>query len=154
MSHTHFDHTGNAALFVNSTWILDADERAWAFRPEVHATPAFAPYLALEHARVKLIEADADHDVFGDGTVTIIQAPGHTPGHTVLLVKLPHTGPVLLTGDMWNTPEIRAERRGTPQALASMDKVERIAAETRARVIRHHISEDFDSLPAFPEPLR
>jgi len=44
----------------------------------------------LDHHR-----AVADHDVFGDGTVVIKFAPGHTPGHQVLSLKLANTGRVV-----------------------------------------------------------
>jgi glyoxylase-like metal-dependent hydrolase (beta-lactamase superfamily II) len=159
-SHAHGDHTGNGNLFAQSTWIVDPDERAYMFRPEARAdAQAFGAYSQLENATTRLIEGDADYDVFGDGSVTIIQTPGHTPGHTVLLVRLPNAGPVLLSGDMYHLAESR-ERRTVPrfnndraQTLASMDKVERIATETGARVIRQHVPEDFASLPAFPEAL-
>jgi len=159
-SHAHGDHTGNGNLFAASTWIVDADERAYMLRPEARAdAQAFGAYSQLENATTRLIEGDADLDVFGDGSVTIIQTPGHTPGHTVLLVRLPNAGPVLLSGDMYHLAESR-ERRTVPrfnndrtQTLASMDKVERIATETGARVIRQHVTEDFTSLPAFPAAL-
>jgi glyoxylase-like metal-dependent hydrolase (beta-lactamase superfamily II) len=159
-SHAHSDHTGNGNLFAASTWIVDVDERAYLFRPQARAdAQAFNAYNQLENANTRLIEGEADHDVFGDGSVTIIQAPGHTPGHTVLLLRLPNAGPVLLTGDMYHLALSR-ERRTVPrfnvdraQTLASIDKVERIASETGARVIRQHVEEDFSSLPAFPEAL-
>ena len=156
----HSDHTGNGNLFAASTWIVDPDERAYIFRAEARAdAQSFNSYNQLENAQTRLIEGDGDYDVFGDGSVTIIQAPGHTPGHTVLLVRLPNAGPVLLTGDMYHLAESR-ERRTVPrfntdraQTLASMDKVERIAAETSARVVRQHVQEDFNALPAFPAAL-
>jgi glyoxylase-like metal-dependent hydrolase (beta-lactamase superfamily II) len=159
-SHAHGDHTGNGNLFAASTWIVDADERAYLFRDEARADAQnFSTYDQLENAETRLIEGDGDYDVFGDGSVTIIQTPGHTPGHTVLLVRLPNAGPVLLTGDMYHLAESR-ERRTVPvfntdraQTLESMDKVERIASETGARVIRQHVQEDFDALPRFPEAL-
>lgn len=159
-SHAHGDHTGNGNLFAASTWIVDADERAYLFRDEARAdAQSFSTYDQLENAETRLIEGDGDYDVFGDGSVTIIQTPGHTPGHTVLLVRLPNAGPVLLTGDMYHLAESR-ERRTVPvfntdraQTLESMDKVERIASETGARVIRQHVQEDFDALPRFPEAL-
>ena len=154
LSHTHPDHVGNAALFTSSTWIVDVDERTWAFRPEVRRLPMFASYQGLETMRTRLLEGDGDHDVFGDGSVVVIQAPGHTPGHAVLLLRLAQAGPVLLAGDIWNTPESRAERRGTPQQLAAMDKVERILSDSRARLVRQHVGEDVDALPRFPDYLR
>jgi hypothetical protein len=61
---------------------------------------------------------------------------------------------MLLAGDIWNTPESRGERRGTPQQIAAMDKVERILADTGARLVRHHIVQDFEALRRFPAFLR
>jgi N-acyl homoserine lactone hydrolase len=159
-SHRHTDHTGNANLFAQSTWIVDADERAAMFDAEARAdTQGFANYNQLENAETRLIEGDGDHDVFGDGSVTIVQAPGHTPGHAVLLVRLPNAGAVLLTGDLWHLAESR-ERRLVPtfnvdraQTLASMDKIEALARESGALVIRQHVQEDFDAMPRFPEAL-
>jgi N-acyl homoserine lactone hydrolase len=160
ISHGHSDHTGNGNLFAASTWIVDADERAYLFRPEARAdAQSFAAYSQLENAQTTLIEGDASHDVFGDGSVVIYQTPGHTPGHTVLLVRLPNAGAVLLTGDMYHLAESR-ERRTVPrfnvdraQTLVSMDLVERLATENSALVIRQHVQEDFDALPRFPEAL-
>lgn len=158
-SHSHFDHSGNANLFAQGIWIADIDERSYMFRDEARTGEDFAAYNQLENAETRLIEGDDDYDVFGDGSVTIIQAPGHTPGHTILRVNLANAGPVLLTGDMWHLPESR-ERRLVPgfntdrvQTLASMDKIEALAAETGARVVRQHVQADFDALPQFPAAL-
>lgn len=159
-SHGHGDHVGDGNLFAHATWIVDADERAYMFRPEARAdAQSFAAYNQLENAQTHQIEGDGDYDVFGDGSVTIIQAPGHTPGHTILRVNLAHAGPVLITGDMWHLAESR-ERRLVPtfnvdraQTLASMDKIEALVTQTRARVIREHVQEDFDALPVFPQAL-
>lgn len=159
-SHMHSDHTGNGNLFAGSTWIVDVDERTRMFDADHRADPRdFNNYNELENAETRLIEGDGDHDVFGDGSVTIVQAPGHTPGHTILRVNLVNAGVVLLTGDMWHLTESR-ERRTVPrfntdraQTLASMDKVEALAVQTNARIIRQHVREDFASLPRFPAAL-
>jgi len=159
-SHMHTDHTGNGNLFAGSTWIVDPDERAAMFSDAARADErGFATYNQLENAQTRLIEGDADLDVFGDGSVVIIQAPGHTPGHAVLLVRFANAEPVMLTGDMYHLAESR-ERRLVPrfnvdraQTLASMDKVEAAATQAGARVIRQHVEEDFASLPTFPAAL-
>ncbi|WP_232536893.1 N-acyl homoserine lactonase family protein [Cystobacter fuscus] len=158
-SHMHFDHAGNANLFASATWIVDADERAAAFSDAARERGELAAYSALEHANTVRLEGDGAHDVFGDGIVTIHPAPGHTPGHTVLLVKTAKAGAVLLTGDLWHLRESR-ERRLVPsfntsreQTLESMRRVEALAKASGARVIRQHVPEDFTALPAFPAPL-
>lgn len=159
VSHSHFDHLGNAALFDKATWIVDTDERAYMFRDEARQSEEFAMYAPLENFETRLIEGDGDHDVFGDGRVVIVQTPGHTPGHTILRLELENAGTVLLTGDMWHLAESR-EGRAVPsfntdreQTLASMDKIEALAAETNARVVRQHVPDDYETLPAFPEAL-
>lgn len=157
ISHGHWDHSGSAGLFGRSTWIVNPDERAAMFDDESRATQSMDDYGALESADTVLITDD--HDVFGDGSVQIIQAPGHTPGHTVLLVRLADTGPILLSGDLWHLAESRAERRVPPfntdraQTLASMDKVEAIVRSTGARVVIQHEADDIAALPRFPDYL-
>ncbi|MGE3251165.1 MAG: N-acyl homoserine lactonase family protein [Hyphomonadaceae bacterium] len=160
VSHSHVDHIGNGGLFAQSTWIVDPDERAHAFRDAARAdTESFSFYSALENAQTRLIEGDAPHDVFGDGSVQIVPTPGHTPGHTILQLRLANAGVVLLTGDMWHLAESREGRRvprfnvNREQTLASMDRIEAIAAATNARVVREHVPEDFEALPAFPAYL-
>lgn len=61
------------------------------FDEENRSSPSMDDYGVLEGAATCLITND--HDVFDDGSVTIIQAPGHTPGHVVLLVRLAEPGP-------------------------------------------------------------
>ena len=156
MSHSHFDHTGNANLFANGPkWIVDASEREWMFNagPETGLTQ-LNTYDKLQDQEPLLI--DQDHDVFGDGSVTIIRTPGHTPGHLALLVKLPNAGNLLLTGDLYHMPESREFKRvpafntSPEQTLASMDKFEALAEQYNAKVIIQHSREDVQSLPAFP----
>jgi N-acyl homoserine lactone hydrolase len=157
VSHSHFDHLGEGNLFAPAaTWIVDKDERDWMFRPDGRKAIGFNNYAQLETAKTKLVEGDGDYDVFGDGSVTMVQTPGHTPGHMVLLVKTKGSGNFLLAGDMWHLAQAR-EKRTIPtsntdreQTLKSMDKVEALAKATNAKVIRQHVPEDFAALPKFP----
>jgi glyoxylase-like metal-dependent hydrolase (beta-lactamase superfamily II) len=99
ISHLHFDHIGNGAYFKHVKTLLQLAEWAAANRPgeknigyDNKATYQFKEY-------EKLILLAGDHDVFGDGLVTLISAPGHTEGHQVLVIKLREYGPVILSGD-------------------------------------------------------
>ena len=158
-SHKHADHTGNGNLFASSTWLVDKNERDAMFSAADRADKrSFDAYKDLETARTTLIETDT-HDVFGDGSVVIHRAPGHTPGHAVLLVKTAGAGNVLLTGDMWHLAESR-EKRLVPRfnfnremTLQSMDKVEALATANNARIVRQHVPADFEAMPKFPAAL-
>ncbi len=110
LSHYHYDHTANANLFFRSTWLVRQVERDAMFART--PTPLTQPssYSALERARTTIVRSD-DYDVFGDGSVVVKYAPGHTPGHQVLFVRLPKTGPVLLSGDLYHYPEERTLHR-------------------------------------------
>jgi N-acyl homoserine lactone hydrolase len=107
LSHYHYDHTANANLFAGATWLVRQEERDAMFAEKPPGTTQPSTYAALRNSKTLILKTD-DHDVFGDGTVIIKSAPGHTPGHQVLYVKLPKTGPVLVCGDLYHYPEERA----------------------------------------------
>lgn len=157
ISHSHFDHVGNAGMFTNATFLIDEDEHAWMFRDEARSADTFGLVAPLESAPTRSF--DGDHDVFGDGLVRIVASPGHTPGHATLLVNLENEGPVLLSGDLYHLIESR-EKRLVPvfntdadQTRASMDRFEALADETGARVIIQHSLEHMDALPMAPDYL-
>jgi len=99
-SHPHDDHIGNANDFAGATFLVHQGDYDVMFGPNVQVNPAYA---ALKNSKAKMIEGD--YDVFGDGTVVLLFTPGHTPGHQSLFLKLPKTGPVLLSGDLYHYPE-------------------------------------------------
>jgi glyoxylase-like metal-dependent hydrolase (beta-lactamase superfamily II) len=110
LSHYHWDHTANANAFTSSTWLVRPEERN-AMLPEKPPVVGYpSTYADLKRTKQVLITKD-DHDVFGDGTVVIKHASGHTPGHQVLYVKLPKTGGVLLSGDLYHYPAERTLNR-------------------------------------------
>lgn len=156
-SHMHFDHTGNAGLFTSATWLMNKTELAWALS---EPTPFGVSAENLAAARtVKKELFVGDRDVFGDGSVRILAAPGHTPGSAVLALKLEKAGTVVLSGDLYHTPEnhkmhrVPAFNTSRAETVASFDRVDSIVKRTKGRLVIQHAPADFAKLPAFPAYL-
>ena len=153
-SHQHFDHTGNANLFPSSTWILNKAELAWSLSNPAPFAVDPSTFSGYKSAKTQMI--DGDYDVFGDGSVRILKAPGHTPGHQVLMLKLKKAGSVVLGGDLYHTRANREHRRvpgfnfERADTLASMDRIETLVKNTKARFVIQHDMQDFKALPKFP----
>lgn len=110
LSHYHWDHTANANAFAAATWLVAPVEREAMFVEKPVGSVRPETYARLRTSKSVSVTAQ-EHDVFGDGTVVLKQAPGHTPGHLVLYVKLPKTGGVLLSGDLYHYPQERTMNR-------------------------------------------
>ena len=154
LSHDHFDHIGQIDQVSGATWIVQEDEYNDMF-PAGEVNPQADPQLAAMWAAFRPMKAQTikgDYDVFGDGSVKILEMPGHTPGHSVLLLNMPESGPVLLAGDLYHRKESRALRRvpkfnwSEPATLDSMDKFEALAQELGAKVILQHEPDDIAPL--------
>lgn len=153
-SHLHFDHSGAANNVAAGTVLMQQAEWDAAFQPgRDHVDPRL--FEGLKQARLQLL--NGDHDVFGDGSVRLIYSPGHTPGHQSLWIDLENTGPVMLSGDLYHTRANRELRRvptfnySAEQTLASMDKVEKLLAETGATLWIEHDKELADTLKKAPQ---
>ena len=143
ISHAHIDHSANLNAFAASTWLTRSTERdfMWADNnPRVR--PAF--YTELKNSKTVVIDKD-EHDVFGDGQVVIKAAPGHTPGHQVLVLKLKSTGRVMLSGDLYHYPPERTFHRAPPdnefnvqQSAASRVRIEEYLTKTKTELWIEH----------------
>jgi len=155
-SHFHGDHVGNANLFTAATLYIQQAEYDAAFGPDA-AKSGFNPAFYNKLRDSKMVKLDGDYDLFGDGSVMIYSTPGHTPGHQSLLVRLPKTGPVLLSGDAvhfrenWENRRVPARNFSKEQSLASMEKLAAILDREHATLWINHDKPQTDTLQHAPE---
>lgn len=149
VSHSHPDHIGNVELFPQTMLLVQTAEYDWP-----------APLGMRFKAAHPVTRLNGDHDVFGDGSVVILATPGHTPGHQSLMVKLPKTGALVLSGDAAHF-QTNWENRVTPTmntspdaTRASMQKIADTLAKEKGQLWINHDKPQRDSLkmaPAFYE---
>ena len=150
VSHTHPDHVGNVELFPQAILLVQKAEYDWP-------NPLGRPRFKAEHPVTKL---EGDRDVFGDGSVMLLATPGHTPGHQSLLVKLPQTGALVLSGDAvhfksnWENRGVPSGNTDKDQTVSSMQRIADVLAKENAQLWINHDKAQRDSLkmaPAFYE---
>lgn len=156
LSHYHDDHIGQAKDFPGAELLIGRGDAEAIVSGAMEPTRAqLAPWLA-EGATGKVTRIRGDHDVFGDGSVTILAMHGHTPGHKSLLVRLPEKGPVMLTGDLYHFEE-QVANRGVPvfntdraDTLAAFQRFDQMAQNLKAIVVIQHDPRHRGRLPVFP----
>lgn len=160
VSHNHFDHIGQTADFPASELLIGAKDAAMLESGKMEDLRVhLSPWLG-EAAEGKINRIEGDHDVFGDGSVVMQSMPGHTPSHHSLLVRLPESGDVMLTGDLYHFAE-QVGNRGVPQfnsdradTLASMARFDQMADVLDAMVVIQHDPRHIQRLPVFPESAK
>jgi N-acyl homoserine lactone hydrolase len=147
VSHTHPDHSGNVELFPQATLYVQKSEYDW---PGANNERRFKPSHPVELLA-------GDKDVFGDGSVTILATPGHTPGHQSLLVRLPKTGAVVLSGDAvhfrdnWDNRRVPGMNTSKELSTASMQKIADTLDKEKAQLWINHDKAQRDGQKMSPE---
>ncbi|MEP7084773.1 MAG: N-acyl homoserine lactonase family protein [Betaproteobacteria bacterium] len=147
ISHTHPDHAGNVELFPQVMLLVQKAEYEW---PNQDGSPRFKP----SHPVTRL---EGDHDVFGDGSVMIVATPGHTPGHQSMLLKLPKTGAVMLSGDAvhlkdnWDAKRVPSINFDKDKTSASMQKMSALLEKNKGQLWINHDKPQRATLKRAPE---
>lgn len=146
LTHSDVDHIGGIADFPHAPLIIGAAERALE-RPRYFTTQP----IAWPEVEYQLIAEDTE--LFPG--LTLLTTPGHAPGHLSLLLHLPETGAILLTGDAISRPAEFAEGFGgawdETVARQSAERLMKIASRHNAFVIYGHDPTQWSTLRKAPE---
>lgn len=147
LTHTHIDHVGGLSDFPDAPILVSGEERRL---PKPLYWGNIQP-LEWPDQEYLVIEDDVQ---IGPG-LRVLTVPGHAPGQLALLLELPETGPVLLTSDAISRPaEVEENFAGSwneSMAIASAERLMRLANETGAFVIYGHSPEQWPTLKKAPE---
>ncbi|MET0191297.1 MAG: N-acyl homoserine lactonase family protein [Pseudonocardia sediminis] len=158
ISHAHFDHTGGMKLFPNARFYIGAQDLPYAYWPMPAATPFFRTADIDAVRGVEWHPLTGDLDLFGDGAIQILMLPGHTPGNTSTLVRLPNQS-IMLTGDTVHVPEALSDDLPMPSDYSTLDAVhsirrmKQIAHAHDAEIIIQHDFDDWNKLKAIGEAI-
>lgn len=94
-SHLHWDHSGANHLFPGARFIVQDREIRFAARPDPFVSRVYVP---RQYDWIETMEVLSGDHVLAPG-VALMTTPGHTPGHQSMLVRLPSSKLMILTGD-------------------------------------------------------
>lgn len=171
LSHVHWDHVGDPSLFKNAKFLLGADARS-LFHPGYPEDPqsVFRSDL-LPIDRTEFLDPSnwaavgpfpRAFDYYGDGSLFIIDAPGHLPGHINILARTSQDGAwIYLAGDSahdWRLIRGQGEiavlqdehggtkcmHRDREQAEATIRRITDVLTLPRVQVILAHDAEWYE----------
>lgn len=185
LSHFHADHIAGARDFPEAKFVFAAE----AYASVARRAPGFGQLLAgflpellpddftsrAEALTPPSFRATIDgmgafgcgHDLFGDGSLFVIELPGHAAGHVGLLAQT-SDGPLFLVGDAcWSSRAYRenrmpsalvwkllqnGDREAYAATLASLHDLSR--ARPDLRIVPCHCGDALAALPRLEPPLR
>jgi glyoxylase-like metal-dependent hydrolase (beta-lactamase superfamily II) len=154
-SHLHIDHAGNGNMFPGATVLIHEREYMAAFAPGAAEKGYPVQYFGgIQNQTVRQLAGE--YDVFGDGSVVMLEAPGHTVGHMALFVDLIKAGPIVLSGDICYSEQDRAARwvpdwnADKAAAFETLDRIDAYCREKGARLIINHDAAQNATLPLAP----
>jgi N-acyl homoserine lactone hydrolase len=149
VSHMHLDHAGNIEMFPKATIVVQKEELRTAWWPEKFQRGSFVLGDFDDARDYNYLELSGDFDLFGDGTIVVLDTKGHTQGHQSLMVKLAKTGTLLLAGDAVYTPENEAGvppsiTWSTTHSMQSIDRLKMLRDAHQGQLWFSHWMEQYD----------
>jgi len=162
ISHLHWDHAGGMRDFPQAHFFVG--RREWEFVSNLSGGPLFKNAFIKEQfceagLDIELIETDprepfknfpASRDLFGDGSMIMIDLPGHSPGLMGLYVTMPSGRRFLFSADSFYFPEGLEQKKSksalmqslvseSPEAAASLDRIhELMTSDPQLEIVGSH----------------
>lgn len=141
LTHAHWDHvSGLADLPGVPVWVPQAElDFIRSGSPMTALARLLAPAITwrvVDFDGGPYLGFDRSHDVFGDGTVVLVPAGGHTPGSTIVFVSLPDGQRYGFIGDLVWQAEGLTELAERPWITRNMVDVQ--PDDVRARIVQLH----------------
>jgi N-acyl homoserine lactone hydrolase len=139
-SHLHTDHCGCNVFFPRATIVVHADELAAARAPDAIAQGFYPEDWDLGQRTDVMTAA---RDLFGDGSMTLLPVPGHTPGMTIAHVVLPDSGAFVLASDAAPVAACLADRYAPRNSwndaltVAALHEIARLEADGATVIYGH-----------------
>jgi len=136
LTHAHWDHVSGLPDIPDVPVMLPQEEAQFvASDAEMAALARSMTDVDLEpfeYAEVPYLGYQRSYDVWGDGSVVVVAAGGHTPGSAIVFVALPDQTRYVFVGDIvWQMEglELPAERPWLSRQLVDLD-----AAQVRSQI--------------------
>lgn len=171
LTHAHWDHVSGLDSLRKTPVLVPTTEQVFINDGDEHSTLA----KQLSAGRLKsyafinkpYLGFAQQFDVWGDGSVVLVPAPGHTPGSVLVFLTLPSGQRLALLGDLvWQLDGImqRAEKPWIARQLIGEDTgavrvaIAHIAAIAekfpQMKLLPAHDAKAMGSLPVYPDALR
>lgn len=149
---------GCATLFPNATFVVRRSELRAAWWPEPYDRGYdFDGILQMRNLKYLQPPDNETFDVFEDGSIVCFDTRGHTEGHQSVLVNLPKSGRVVLTGDAVQVAQNFTEKVppglcwNSQLAVQAIDKLQHLQMEGALIIFGHELSqlEDLTLAPGY-----
>jgi len=118
LTHAHWDHVSGVPDFPSVPVLVTAADHRFIYASGFPNAPARTidpkRYQDYGFDGGRYLGFEQSHDLYGDGSIVIVPAPGHTPGSVVVFVTLPSGARYAFVGDLVWQLEGLAEREQRP----------------------------------------
>src|SRR5262249_17803703 len=131
ISHYHGDHTGQVGSFPKATLLIGSREWDAITSPKPAEGVNFKPFENWAKGEGKVEALRSGTEGGGAGSVIVLGRSGNPPGQQSLLVRLPQTGAVVISGDAahfrenYDSDGVPAFNFDRAQTVASLERIKK-----------------------------